>query len=119
MKKREEILAEWGVQFPASRSPRDFNLTLIAMEEYAQQSVECAAASIDKDKDVKTPEGILIANRAYINPAELPKVLAAMREYADRYRALYHRITVEALGYKKQSEELREEIIRLRQTTHQ
>lgn len=33
----EEILQSRGVQFPASRSPRDYNLTLIAMEEYAAQ----------------------------------------------------------------------------------
>lgn len=36
MKKREEYLLEKGVKFSEKRSPRDFNLTLIAMQEYAE-----------------------------------------------------------------------------------
>jgi hypothetical protein len=34
--RKEEIVESKGIQFPASRSPRDYNLTLIAMEEYAE-----------------------------------------------------------------------------------
>jgi hypothetical protein len=38
MSKTKEELLE-GVQVPASRSPRDYNLILIAMDEYAAQRV--------------------------------------------------------------------------------
>jgi len=49
LRSAEEILQSKGIQFPASRSPRDYNLTLIAMEEYAKQFKE-------PQKDIETTQ---------------------------------------------------------------
>ena len=51
MKTKEEILFERGIKFPAKRSPRDFNLALIAMESYSTQQLAEQRKKIQELRD--------------------------------------------------------------------
>lgn len=55
MSKTKEELLE-GVQLPASRSPRDFNLILIAMDEYAAQVLNDYKEKLNNLLDQQRPE---------------------------------------------------------------
>jgi hypothetical protein len=91
MKTKEEFLI--GVQFPVKRSPRDFNMVLIAMQEYAEAYHEAQKERLPEVGKTMTVEevgqkyGIINGFTLHSNPSIAKENFNnAMKEYASQFR---------------------------------
>jgi len=92
-KTAEQMLQSKGIQFPASRSPRDYNLTLIVMQEYADQEVARLVPSKVKEEEKPFVERI--------------KEREELKAEVDKLCKLLIQETGKCMKYQQQLEELK------------
>jgi uncharacterized protein HemX len=106
MSAAEKILQSKGVQFPASRSPRDYNLVLIAMEEYKNESLASLQQENERLKEKSDAneqcwkEAVTDYNQQREVNKQLHETIAQQKEEIERLRKEAARIDDSIAEYK-------------------